>query len=808
LSGGIASDGPDGRTAVGVFTGQKLMELRKQTLPTRSNGRFAVALFCVFALAIVIRLGHLASIRSAPFFDLPTGDAKVYDIWARQIVAGDWLGSKVFYHPPLYAYFLAVIYKLFGTAPVFVRLCHSVIGSFSCVLLACAGRRFFSNKVGIIAGVLLALYAPAVFFDTLLHKTVLATFFLCVLLYLLSILTDKPQSRLLWLLGGVTLACLVLTRENAIIFVFGILVWLFVHFSRLRRRLFAPALVFVIGLAVVLLPVAVRNRAVGGEFHLTTSNFGRNLYVGNNENADGCYKPLVFGRGHPMYELADDTRLAEQALGKKLTPAEVSGYWASLAFGYIKSQPFDWLRLMFRKLLLLLNATEIGDTEDLYSYAQWSLPLRLAGFLLHFGVIAPLAVLGVIITWNKRNRLWLLYLLPVLYGLSVLVFYIFGRYRYPLVPFAILFAAAVPAQLRQLVRAKSLSRVGWAVVPLLALVLFCNWPTIPKDAMRATTYSNTAGELMLLGRTDRAIESYRAALDARPDYPAAHNNIAATLESVGRVDEALAHYRMALQLKPDFFDAHLNLARALSDLGNLSQAASHYRRALELAGDDIQLRNDVAAALEQLRQAAQQDPNSPQGHYNLANQLKSQGRFEQAIAHYRIAARLKPDDPDIHNNLGNALRLQGKFNEAIDCYRQAVRLDPDYVTARINLADTLAKSGRPAEALEYFSWAAQLAPDSPLPLVGMARLLATTSDTQIRDLAQAVNFAERAAELTDYKNPSVLDTLARVYAAAGRLDKAVATARAGLKLATTAGDEDMKNYFLDQIKLFNSDPQR
>jgi len=51
------------------------------------------------------------------------------------------------------------------------------------------------------------------------------------------------------------------------------------------------------GVALLLIPVAVRNYAVGGGFYLTTSQFGPNLYLGNNPRTDGTAGSLIAGRG-------------------------------------------------------------------------------------------------------------------------------------------------------------------------------------------------------------------------------------------------------------------------------------------------------------------------------------------------------------------------------------------------------------------------------------------------------------------------------------------------------------------------------
>src|SRR6185503_15944094 len=151
-----------------------------------------------------------------------------------------------------------------------------------------------------------------------------------------------------------------------------------------RRRRLTPVAVFAAGVTLVLLPVAIRNYSVTEGFYLTTAQFGPNFYIGNHGGADGTYSSLRFGRGSPEYEQADATELAQQALGRSLTPGEVSGYWTDRALDFISSQPVAWLRLTGRKMALLVNAREMLDTESQKSHAEWSLPLRLFGWFTHF----------------------------------------------------------------------------------------------------------------------------------------------------------------------------------------------------------------------------------------------------------------------------------------------------------------------------------------------------------------------------------------------------------------------------------------
>src|SRR5207244_3513718 len=135
------------------------------------------------------------------------------------------------------------------------------------------------------------------------------------------------------------------------------------------------------------------------------------------------------------------TELAQYAQHRALRPAEVSSYWTRRALDFIASQPAAWLKLMARKAALLVNSNEMVDTEDQTTYAQSSILLRVLGPITHFGVLVPLALAGILATWSARSRLSIFYALLIAYSASVLMFYVFARYRYPLAPMLILFAA-------------------------------------------------------------------------------------------------------------------------------------------------------------------------------------------------------------------------------------------------------------------------------------------------------------------------------------------------------------------------------
>lgn len=698
---------------------------------------FARPALVVFAAALALRLLHLWQMRGTPYFSVLMGDARGYDQWARRVAAGDWIGADVFYQAPLYPYFLGAVYSLAGPDLMAARGVQAAIGSCSAVLVMYAGWRLFSPRAGVVTGWLMALYAPAVFFDGLIQKSVLDVFFVsCALATIAAITTGAQDRRRTWLLLGAAAGCLSLTRENALALIAVLALWAW--FGKVSGRLGRATAVLMLaaGAAAVLLPVAVRNAAVGGGFYLTTSQLGPNFYIGNHAGADGSYSALRFGRGSPEFERVDATELAQRATGRTLSPGEVSGYWTDRAVAFIRSEPGAWLRLMARKAALLVNARETLDTESQESYAEWSWPLAVLGPIAHFGVVVPLAVFGVWATWPDRRRLWVLYAIGLTFAATTIAFFVFARYRFPLVPLLLLFAAAGLVQARHAASTRSRTALTAALGAAAATIVVCYLPLLSPARSRAITETNLGSAMHEAGRLDEAAARFRRALEIQPDYVPAFNNLGVTLRAQGRVDDAIRAYGEGLALRDDYPDLHYNLANALLVQNRAAEAADHLRRASAGTPDSAAVHNNLGTALAdqgQLSEAAAEferaialEPDSARAHRNLGNVLASMGRVSEAREHLERAVAIAPDAEalydlgvfeleanrldaavraftsalavrpgyaEAHNNLGIALGSQGRFDDAIAQFEQALRVSPGFEDAARNL-DTARRARR------------------------------------------------------------------------------------------------------------------
>jgi len=339
----------------------------------------------------------------------------------------------------------------------------------------------------------------------------------------------------------------------------------------------------------------------------------------------------------------------------------------------------------------------------------------------------------------------------------------------------------------------------------------------PNDAR---VHMNLGVSLTRAGQPREGLAHYRKAVELDPEYPEAHMNLGVALAGAGALDEAIAHYETALQLDPEYLEVYSNLGAALAAAGRLEQAIASYRKALQLDPNRAEVLSNLGVALARagrleeaiahFERAFDANPNSGEIHQNLTRALSRAGRLEQAIARFERALEAHPDSAELHNSLGVALVWARRPEPAIVHFKKALELQPALVEARYNLGDTLYfLQGKAAEALAEWRKVLLAAPNHVAVLDQTARLLATSPEASLRDGAEAVALAERAAQLTGGRRPEILDTLAAAYAEAGRFTEAVATARRALALASESGNAALAETLKARLALYeNGSPLR
>ena len=99
----------------------------------------------VFAAVLLVRIVALTRLSASAFLLPMRGDMHFYDNWAQRILHGELTDHLAFYGLPLYAYFLALIYKLVGYGPFVPGLLQACIDALTAVIVYRLGVHIFSS---------------------------------------------------------------------------------------------------------------------------------------------------------------------------------------------------------------------------------------------------------------------------------------------------------------------------------------------------------------------------------------------------------------------------------------------------------------------------------------------------------------------------------------------------------------------------------------------------------------------------------------------------------------------------------------
>ena len=224
-----------------------------------------------------------------------------------------------------------------------------------------------------------------------------------------------------------------------------------------------------------------------------------------------------------------------------------------------------------------------------------------------------------------------------------------------------------------------------------------------------------------LMRFDAAIDSYKRALNIKPDYATTHINMGSALKDMGDPEAAIGCYRQALKIKPDYAEAYYNMGMALNDKGDPQAAIGCYKQALKIKPDyadaynnigiALQGKGDLEGAIESYKQALQIKPDYAKVYYNMGRALYDKGDLEIAIDSYTQAININPDYAEAYNNVGIVLQDKGDSDEAIKSYKQALKINPDYAEGHNNMGSALQDKGDLEAAIESYKKALKLKPN-------------------------------------------------------------------------------------------------
>ncbi len=369
---------------------------------------------------------------------------------ARAIAAGEGFSSPLrmvdtgptIWFTPIYPYLLAGIFKLWG---IYSDKSHIIIETLNCAFSAltiipiyyCA-KRTFGQGVAVAASWIWAVFPTALVFPiTWVWDTAMAGLFFA-LIFWATLALREARGYWPWIGYGALWAFGVLVNPSLLSVFPFLLAWL-IWEARKRGdawvRLAGSALiVFALGMV----PWTARNYLVFNKFIVLRSNFGLELWLGNNPGVPDTWSPWL----HPNDNPAEARKY--QQIGEIAYMAEKQHE----AFAFMRTHPADTINFMFRRFVN--NWLAITDSPA----DTWSAgPLYVKAFLLMNASISLLCFLGALFASRTRNPEATPYAIVLL--IFPLVFYVTHsslRYRFPMDPIIIVLAAGGGAHIYSMFR--------------------------------------------------------------------------------------------------------------------------------------------------------------------------------------------------------------------------------------------------------------------------------------------------------------------------------------------------------------------
>ena len=318
---------------------------------------------------------------------------------------------------------------------------------------------------------------------------------------------------------------------------------------------------------------------------------------------------------------------------------------------------------------------------------------------------------------------------------------------------------------------------------------------------------------------NKAIEEYRAAIDADPTSAYLTSGLAELYAKTGRIRDAVVEAQDIIKRNPNNLEARRLLGRIyLRSLGDM-QAGSGSESILKLA-------------IEQYEQIVRLQPDSMDDHLLLGRLYRLNNDLQKAESEFKTAVKLQPDSEEavttlayLYNELGDTARAaqvlssvpngersaklysalgytyeqQKQYKGAIESYRHAIELDRDNLDAIRGLAENLLNDGQADAALEQYKVIADANPEDAQTYVRIAEIYRKQGkfDLALDNLKKAESMVQDSVE--------VPYNIAAIYQAQGRYDEAIPIMRDLLKKSEkpegkySNGEKSNRAVFLERL---------
>jgi len=386
-------------------------------------------LVAIFAGALIIRIIFISLFSEVEYPNFQ------YDTIGWNLVQGNGYSMDIdppyspsAYRPPVYPFFLATIYKLFGHSYFAVKVMQSIVGALTCVLIYLISIEVFSRKVGIISALISSVYPAFLYYtNTLIMEIVLI--FIVAVTVLLFVKVVKHKTLKYQIAFGISIGIASLCRPAMLLYPFFALLFMYFIYPNKKEYLKHGGLML-IAMLLVLTPWTIRNYVVFGKIlPVVAKGMGSQIWTGlrtvemdPHDLEDRVFKSAI--------EIQD-------SLTAGRTEIDAQEMLLKLAVQEILNNPIDYVIITIKKVGQLWYHP-IGAIRTLPKYSQIAANLLIIAYYIMLG----LALTGLIMSFRNRILYFAPFIITIFYFTAVhSLLLTLNRYRVSALPFVIIFSA-------------------------------------------------------------------------------------------------------------------------------------------------------------------------------------------------------------------------------------------------------------------------------------------------------------------------------------------------------------------------------
>ena len=348
-------------------------------------------------------------------------------------------------------------------------------------------------------------------------------------------------------------------------------------------------------------------------------------------------------------------------------------------------------------------------------------------------------------------------------------------------------------------------------------------------------------------KVDNAIADYSEAIRLDPKFAVAYYERGNAWAIQMQYDKAIADYSEAIRIDPKFAVAYFDRGnawadgehehdKAIADYCEAIRLDPKHARAYYARGDSWATKREDDKAIADYSEAIRIDPKKlarlhgprhglvggPRRNTTRPSPISTRpsesipktsrllqmprprlGEEAGVRQGHRRLQRGHPDPseirPDAYCERGLAWQDKQEYDKAIADFNEVIRLDAEYDRAYYNRGLAWQSKQEYDKAIADFNEAIRLDPRQAYSYHNRAWIWATCPDAKYRDGKRAVESATKACELSEWKDPDDMDTLAAACAEAGDFDAAVQWQSKAIELQ---GDEKRKADYRARLTLY------